>query len=82
MTRHDEALRELREELADRWRAVPGSVRDRQLAALDATLAELERLREVMSTLVYWHDEGGHVDASWWDEARKLVRVGLGVEEA
>ena len=25
-----------------------------------------------LSTLVYWHDQG-HIDESWWDEARSLA---------
>jgi len=46
----------------------------------DVVSAEIDRLRaiekqqrELLSTLVYWHDHGnGHIDKSWWNEARKL----------
>ncbi len=27
-----------------------------------------------LSALVYWHEQGnGHIDESWWDEAKELV---------
>lgn len=31
-----------------------------------------DRLREVLATLVYWHDQG-HIDESWWEEAAALL---------
>lgn len=34
--------------------------------------AELAACKELLSILSYWHDVAGHVDESWWDEARRL----------
>ena len=33
-------------------------------------------LRECVAVLVYWHDrDNGHIDESWWGEARALVAL-------
>jgi len=33
-----------------------------------------DELRKLLSKLVYWHDQdNGHIDESWWDEARSLL---------
>lgn len=39
-----------------------------------AEKAERERddAKIIVATLVYWHDQGGRVDATWWDAARAL----------
>lgn len=61
--------------LADRVRSINhafnrGDNRKADVIALGDKIGELE---ELLSTLVYWHDQG-HIDESWWDEARNLVR--------
>ena len=47
--------------------------------ALEGALSQAEReladLRELLSTIVYWHDQpDGHVDESWWEAARETLR--------
>jgi hypothetical protein len=55
------------------------------LTDIDSTQTSIERaekLEACLSTIVYWHDECGHVDSSWWGEARSLVgNHGHGGEE-
>lgn len=37
-------------------------------------LGWIEAHKELLATLVYWHDRG-HIDESWWEEARRLARA-------
>lgn len=46
----------------------------RALDAIDALEAEVADMRELLDTLVYWHDQG-HIDESWWDAARDAIRM-------
>lgn len=41
-------------------------------SGLAGILGWIAARKEILATLVYWHDEG-HIDESWWDEARRLV---------
>lgn len=35
---------------------------------------QLRETRQLIGVLVYWHDQdNGHIDESWWVEARKLA---------
>ncbi len=34
-------------------------------------------LHECLAVLLYWHDQdNGHIDESWWVDARRLVEKG------
>lgn len=37
-------------------------------------MQERNALRELLSTLVYWHDQDGRVDESWWNAARDAIQ--------
>ena len=61
--------------LADRVRSIHhafnrGDNRKADVVALGDKVAAVE---EVLSTLVYWHDQG-HIDESWWDAAREALK--------
>lgn len=44
---------------------------DAEAAAAHAR-EETRHFRELLDTLLHWH-ERGHIDESWWDEARTLL---------
>jgi hypothetical protein len=51
------------------YRVEVGSVEDDANAALITAAPELF---DVLATLTYWHDQG-HIDESWWVEARAVL---------
>lgn len=65
-----------RAEAAD-WRAHYDSVLQKNAAAAEQWAAMRDALaeaRELIATLVYWHDQPyADVDESWWQAARDLV---------
>lgn len=40
--------------------------------AAEVDAVRLRAVLELLSTLVYWHSQG-HIDESWWDEARRAL---------
>lgn len=47
-------------------------------AANARLIAAAPELAEVLSGLLYWHDEGRHIDESWWDAARTAIAKSRG----
>lgn len=52
----------------------PADLALRALDTVDAMEAELDELRELLDTLVHWHDRDS-IDESWWSAARAATRM-------
>ena len=39
-------------------------------------------LRSTLEAMLHWHDKGEHLDESWWDALRDVLREDAAVYEA